>query len=89
VLFDELHEKIDANKSIEPQVKKEVHADLKEMQAELEKPEPDDSFLVRRVKNIKKMAPDIADIALETLKNPISGVVEIIKKVSKKMAEET
>jgi hypothetical protein len=34
------------------------------------------------------MAPDITAVALETLKNPIGGVVEIIKKVSKRMAEE-
>lgn len=88
MLFDEIHRKLDADKTIEPETKKEVRADLKEMQAELEKPEPDESFLARRVRNIRKMAPDIADIALETLKNPISGVVEVIKKVAKKAAEE-
>lgn len=88
MLFDEINRKLDADKSIEPGVKKEVQADLKEMHAELEKPEPDESFLARRVKNIMKMAPDIADVALETLKNPIGGVAEIIKKVAKKAAEE-
>jgi hypothetical protein len=87
-LFDEIYKKVDVKKGLNPQEKEDVHAELKEAQLELEKPEPDESFLARRFRNIKRMAPDIADIALETLKNPISGVVEIIKKVSKKVAEE-
>lgn len=87
-LFDEIYKKLDVKKDLNPQEKEDVHAELKEAQLELEKPEPDEGFLARRFRNIKRMAPDIADIALETLKNPISGVVEIIKKVSKKVAEE-
>lgn len=88
ILFEEIFKKLSENPSIPPEDKKEVQADLQEMQAELEKEQPDESFLARRYRNIKKMAPDIADIALETLKNPISGVVEIIKKVAKKVADE-
>lgn len=87
-LFGEIYKKLDGKKDLNPQQKEDVHAELKEAQLELEKPEPDENFLARRFRNIKRMAPDIADIALETLKNPISGVVEIIKKVSKKVAEE-
>jgi hypothetical protein len=87
-LFDEIYKKVEEKKDLKPQEKEDVQAELKEVQLELEKPEPDDSFLARRFRNIKRMAPDIADIAMETLKNPISGVVEIIKKVSKKVAEE-
>jgi hypothetical protein len=35
------------------------------------------------------MAPDIAEVAFETLKNPLSGVAEVIKRIAKKAAEET
>jgi hypothetical protein len=87
-LFDEIYKKLDVKKDLNPQEKEDVHSELKDAQLELEKPEPDENFLARRFRNIKRMAPDIAEIALETLKNPISGVVEIIKKVSKKVAEE-
>lgn len=87
-LFDEIYKKLDVHKDLNPQEKEDVHAELKEAQLELEKPEPDEGFLARRFRNVKRMAPDIAEVALETLKNPISGVVEIIKKVSKKVAEE-
>lgn len=87
-LFDEIYKKLDVRQDLNPQEKEDVHAELKEVQLELEKPEPDESFLARRFRNVKRMAPDIAEVAMETLKNPISGVVEIIKKVSKKVAEE-
>lgn len=87
-LFDEIYKKLDAHKDLKPQEKEDVLAELKDAQLELERPEPDESFLARRFRNIKRMAPDIAEVAIETLKNPISGVVEIIKKVSKKVAEE-
>ncbi|MEN9562149.1 MAG: hypothetical protein RIR73_393 [Chloroflexota bacterium] len=87
-LFDEIYKKIEAHEDLNPQEKEDVQAELKDAQLELEKPQPDENFLARRFRNIKRMAPDIADVAMETLKNPISGVVEIIKKVSKKVAEE-
>jgi len=88
VMFDEIHQKLSANQTIQPEDKKEVEADLKEMKAELAKEEPDESFLARRYRNIKKMAPDIAAVALETLKNPLGGVAELITRVAKKVSEE-
>jgi hypothetical protein len=87
-LFDEIYRKLDNQKDLSPDVKRDVKEELGEIKSALEESQPDESFLARRFRNIKRMAPDIADIALETLKNPISGVVEIIKKVSKKVAEE-
>jgi len=87
-LFDEIYQKLDIQKDLSPDVKRDVKEELGEIKSALESSEPDESFLTRRFRNLKRMAPDIADVALETLKNPIGGVVEVIKKVSKKMAEE-
>ncbi len=88
VMFDQINQTLSANQNIQPEDKKEVQADLKEMQAELEKDEPDETFLARRYRNLKKMAPDIAAVALETLKNPLGGVAELITRVAKKVSEE-
>lgn len=88
-LFEEVYKKLDEKKDIKQQDKEDVRLDLQEIQKELSEKSPNESFLARRFRNIKRMAPDIADVALETLKNPISGVMEIIKKVSKKVADET
>lgn len=87
-LFDEIFQKLDIQKDLSPEVKRDVKEELKEIQSALEEKQPDESFLTRRFRNLRRMAPDIADVALETLKNPIGGVAEIIKKVAKKAAEE-
>lgn len=88
VMFDQIHQTLSSDQTIPLADKNEVQADLKEMQVELEKDEPDESFLARRYRNIKKMAPDIAAVALETLKNPLGGVAELITRVAKKVSEE-
>lgn len=88
VMFDEIQKKLSSDQTIPLTDKKEVQADLKEMQVELEKDEPDESFLARRYRNLKNMAPDIAAVAMETLKNPLGGVAEIITRVAKKVSEE-
>ncbi len=88
-LFDEIYQKLDIQKDLSPDVRRDVKEELKEIQTALEGQQPDETFLARRFRNLKRMAPDIADVALETLKNPIGGVAEIIKKVAKKAAEES
>ena len=87
-LFDEIYQKLDIQKDLSPDVKRDVKEELGEIKSALESSEPDESFLTRRFRNLKRMAPDIAEVALETLKNPVSGVVEGIKTVSTRMAEE-
>ncbi|MBK8428727.1 MAG: hypothetical protein IPL27_23500 [Lewinellaceae bacterium] len=61
---------------------------MQEIQTVLEQPDPDETFLARRFRNLKRMAPEITEIAFETLKNPIGGVAEIIKRIAKKATEE-
>jgi hypothetical protein len=69
--------------------KEDAKAELQEIESALEKPEPDADFLTRRFRNIQRMAPDIVDVAFETLKNPLSGVATVIQKIAKKMSEQT
>ncbi|MDP1545802.1 MAG: hypothetical protein Q8L87_07255 [Anaerolineales bacterium] len=76
------------NTQLAPADKLDVKAELQEIQTALEAPTPDETFLARRFRNIKRMAPDIVDVAFETLKNPIGGVAEVIKRVAKKMTED-
>lgn len=72
--FVETHPKLQAGK------KQDAIKELKEIQIALEEQKPDESFLVRRFRNIKRMAPDIVEVAMETLKNPLGGMAESIKK---------
>ena len=71
-------------KILNPPKKNDIRAELQEIQTALEDPKPDETFLARRFRNIQRMAPDIVDVAFETLKNPISGVATVIQKIAKK-----
>lgn len=87
-LFREIYRKLDEEKNIKPEDKEDLRAELEEIQTALEIPDPDETFLARRFRNLKRMAPEIAEIAIETLKNPVSGVAEVIKRIVKKAADE-
>lgn len=87
-LFDAVHRAVDKAARLSPLEKADVKAELREIQTALETPQPDEGFLTRRFRSLKRMAPDIVEVAFETLKNPIGGAAEVIKRVAKKMAEE-
>ena len=87
-LFETIYHFVDTHPKLQPGKKEDAKEELKEIQAALEDPKPDESFIARRFRNIKRMAPDIVEVAFETLKNPIGGVAEVIKRIAKKMAEE-
>lgn len=86
-LFESIYHFVETHPKLQAGKKEDAIAELQEIQSVLEEPNPDESFLARKFRNLKRMAPDIVEVAMETLKNPIGGVAEIIKKVAKKMAE--
>ncbi len=88
-LFEEIYKKVDGAAEIDAQKKKDLKDELQEIQTALEEPNPDETFLMRRLRVLKRMAPEIAEVAIETLKNPIGGVAEVVKRIAKKAAEET
>ncbi len=87
-LFQTITHFVETHPKLQPEKKQDVKEELKEIQTALEEPKPDENFIARRFRNIKRMAPEIVEVAFETLKNPIGGVAEVIKRISKKMAEE-
>ncbi len=87
-LFQTIYQFVETHPTLAPETKQDAKEELKEIQTALEEPKPDESFLARRFRNLKRMAPDIVDVAFETLKNPIGGVAEVIKRIAKKMAED-
>lgn len=70
--------------------KDDLDAEVDEIKDEVAKGEQaNESFLSRRLRNLKKMAPDIADVALATLANPASGLGKAVQKIAKKIKEES
>ncbi len=87
-LFETIYRFVERHPKLQAGKKQDAKEELKEIQAALEEPKPDESFIVRRFRNLKRMAPEIVEVAFETLKNPVGGVTEVIKRISKKMAED-
>mgnify|MGYP000294721358 CR=1 FL=1 len=86
-LFESIYHFVETHPKLQAGKKKDAIEELQEIQSALEESNPDENFITRRFRNLKRMAPDIVEVAMETLKNPLGGVAEIIKKVSKKLAE--
>jgi hypothetical protein len=49
----------------------------------------DEGFLARRFRNIARMAPDVLDVVVATLGNPLAGLGVAVKKIAEKAKEET
>ena len=80
--FTELFKKIEMRPKTSPEDKEDLKANVQEIKGEITKGEQaDQSFLSRRLRNIQRIAPDIADVVLATLSGPFAGAAMIIKKV--------
>ena len=87
--FEPIYEAIEAS-SHDATERQDLIAEVDEIKDEVAKGEQaNESFLSRRLRNLKKMAPDIAEVALATLANPAAGVAVIVQKVAKKIKDET
>ena len=62
-----------------------IDAVVKEIEAEAKKGEAaDERFLDVRLRNLKKMAPDIWEVVLATLANPVAGLGAVVSKIAKR-----
>ena len=92
-LFEQLQKDIEANVETSPANRKDLKAELKEIQATVteaakKNEKVDESFLSRRFRNIVRMAPDVLDVVVATLANPALGLGEVAKKLAAKAKEE-
>ena len=73
------------------QTKEDLKAEVKEIEEKVSQQggSIDEPWLSRRLRSLKKMAPDIGDIALSALAGPGAAVAAIVKKVAEKVKAET
>ena len=82
-LFNDLLTRIDQRPNTSPEDREDLKTSVAEIKSESEKGEQaDETFLTRRFRNIKRIAPDIAEVLLATLANPMAGFAAIVKKVA-------
>ena len=93
-LFDGLYTAIESNKKVSPTKKEDLKAEVQEIQSTVteaaqKNEKVDESFLSRRFRNIARMAPDVLDVVVATLANPLAGLGVAVKKIAEKAKEET
>jgi hypothetical protein len=87
--FAPLYQFIEEHPQLPPSDKEDLKAEVEELESEVQKgDQADESFLSRRLRNIQRIAPDVLDVALTTLGNPVAGLGMVAKKVVQKMADE-
>ncbi len=92
-LFDGLYIAIEANAMTSPANKEDIKAEVKEIQSTVteaaqKNEKVDESFLSRRFRNIARMAPDVLDVVVATLGNPLAGLGVAVKKIAEKAKED-
>jgi len=91
-LFDSLYTSIDSHANVSVADKNDLKAEVEEIQSTVteavkKNEKIDESFLTRRFRSISKMAPDILDVVVATLGNPLAGLGVAVKKIADKAKE--
>jgi hypothetical protein len=92
-LFDQLYSVINARPETSSADKEDLKAEVAEIQStitEAAKKEEalDESFLSRRFRNIARIAPDVLDVVVATLVNPLAGLGVAAKKIAERAKQE-
>jgi hypothetical protein len=88
--FKDIYQRVDERRDIPPADRADLKSELQAFEDDDKKgPEANEGFLAQRLRNIKRIAPDILDVALATIANPAAGFGMIAKKVAEKMKSES
>jgi len=93
-LFDQIYTAIESHPEIPAIDKEDLKTEVQEIQsvvveAAKKNEKVDEGFLSRRFRNIARMAPDVLDVVIATLGNPLGGIGVAIKKIAEKAKEGT
>lgn len=86
-VFASLLSEIDKRSSLDNVQKEEIKSEINALSSETSKKAPNETFFAQRISNIKKMAPDIADVVLATIINPAAGFSEVARKIAQKIKD--
>lgn len=85
-LFALIYNTIDKRRDLTDTDRADLRQDVDELKQELTRQEQaDESFLMRRLRNIRKMAPDVLEVTLATITNPAAGFDVIARKIAERI----
>ncbi len=84
--IQQIFTEIDKHPGLDALDKDDLKAAVQELQREDAKGgNADETFIARSLRNIQRVAPDILDVVLETIKNPVAGFGLVARKVAEEM----
>jgi hypothetical protein len=84
-IFYEIEKQVD----LDPLDKEDLKSEIKELQSEDGKgPDADETRISRHLRNIKRMAPDILELVIAAISNPLAGFGAVTQKVIEQMGAE-
>lgn len=84
--FETFYRALEAQPDLSGQEKADLRAELEEAEEEMVKGQAaDEGFIARRLRHVKRMAPDIWDVILATFGSPAAGLGLVAKKIAQKM----
>ena len=84
--IQQVYEAITERPDTDPLDKEDMKVAVEEIQQEDQKgADAEESFISRRLRNIQRIAPDILDVAIAGITNPVAGFGMVAKKVAEKM----
>ena len=84
-MFAPIYPLIDQKEALPPEDREDLKAMVGEIEAEAAKGEAANETLIgRHLRTIARMAPDILDITLKTIANPVLGLAAIAQKIASK-----
>lgn len=87
--FAPAYQALQKNETLAAKAKKNIEDNVKQIEQETSKGEKaKGSFIMERLENIQRMAPDIADVVIATLQSPAAGISLAVKKVVAKIQAE-
>jgi hypothetical protein len=87
--FEKFYQTVEAKPGLSAQEKDDLKADLEGVEKELVKgEEADEGFIARRLRNVKRMAPDIWDVVITTFGNPVAGLGIVARKIAARIKAE-
>ncbi len=85
-VFVGIYRDIQAHAALSAEDRSDLSAEVRELEGELiEADEPDATFLARRLRNIKRLAPDILDVIVAAMASPQGGFGQVARKVAEEM----
>ena len=87
--FSTIYKQVEERSDLSSTDKTDLKSELQTFEDEDKKgPESNEGFLAQKLRNIRRIAPDILDVIIATIANPAAGFGMIAKKVAEKMKQE-